>query len=124
MFASLKCAYCNEVEGLFHEGANTVGKQHFTSLYSHEREKAFRKRNILARWAACGLFPFNPDTVLRKTLKLPSHLTVLNADEIEVDSSYQDEVPQTPVTPVSAEGLMSLHNLIKQDVHTLNEGSM
>jgi hypothetical protein len=41
-----------------------------------------------------------------------------------VGSSHQDEVPQTPVTPVSAEGLVSLHNLIKQDVHTLNEASI
>lgn len=33
---------------------------------------------------------------------------------------YQDEVPQTPVTPVSVEGLVSLHSLIKQDTHRLN----
>ena len=39
-------------------------------------------------------------------------------------SCYQDEVPQTPVTPVSAEGLASLHNLIKQDAYTLNETSV
>ena len=40
-------------------------------------------------------------------------------------SSYQqDEVPQTPVTPVSAEALTSLHDLIKQDAHTLNETSI
>ena len=36
----------------------------------------------------------------------------------------QDEILQTPVTPVSAEALMSLHNLIKQDAHTLNETSI
>jgi hypothetical protein len=33
----------------------------------------------------------------------------------------QDEVPRTPVTPVTAEALSSLHNLIKQDAHTLDE---
>ena len=124
VFASLKNAYRDEVERLFHGGVNTVGKQHFTSLYSHAREKAFTKRNILAGWAACGLFPFDPDRVLRKTLKPPTQSTVPNADEIGVGSSHQDEVPQTPVTPVSAEGLASLHNLIKQDVHTLNEASI
>ena len=37
-----------------------------------------------------------------------------------MDSSHQDKVPQTPVTPVLAEGLTSLHNLIKRDTHTLN----
>ncbi|MCJ1381230.1 hypothetical protein MMC17_004339 [Xylographa soralifera] len=62
--------------------------------------------------------------VLRKTPKPPTQSTVPNADEIEVGSSHQDEVPETPVTPVSAEGLVSLHNLIKQDVHTLNEASI
>jgi hypothetical protein len=124
VFTRLKDEYRDEAEKLFQGGAETVGKQHFTSLYSHAREKAFTKRNILARWAACGLFPFNPDRVLRKTPKPPTQSPVPSADEIEVGSSHQDEVPQTPVTLVSAEGLASLHNLIKQDVHTLNEASI
>jgi hypothetical protein len=72
VFARLKDVYRDEAERLFHGGANTVGKQHFTSLYSHAREKAFTKRNIMAGWAACGLFPFNPDRVLRVTPKPPA----------------------------------------------------
>jgi hypothetical protein len=56
------------------------------------------KRNITAAWAACGLFPLNPDRVLRVTPKPPAQLTVPKADEIEVSSCYQDEVPQTPVS--------------------------
>jgi hypothetical protein len=53
--------------------------------------------------------------------------TVLRADEIQVGSCYQDEVLQTLVTPVtsaSAEGLVSLQNLIKQDAYTLNKTSI
>jgi hypothetical protein len=122
VFAPLKAAYRDEAERLFQGGANTVGKQHFTSLYSPAREKAFTKRNITAAWAACGLFPLNPDRVLRVTPKPPAQSTV--ADEIRVGSCHQDEVPQTPVTPVSAEGLASLHSLIKQDAHTLNGTSI
>jgi hypothetical protein len=122
VFAPLKAAYRDEAERLFQGGANTVGKQHFTSLYSPAREKAFTKRNITKAWAACGLFPLNPDRVLRVTPKPPAQSTV--ADEIRVGSCHQDEVPQTPVTPVSAEGLASLHNLIRQDAHTLNGTSI
>jgi hypothetical protein len=33
------------------------------------------------------------------------------------------EIPQTPITPVSAEAFMSLHNLIKQDTSILDETS-
>jgi hypothetical protein len=124
VFAPLKEAYRNEADRLFQGGVNTVGKQHFTSLYSPAREKAFTKRNITARWAACGLFPFNPDRVLRVTLKPPAQSTVLRADEIKVGSCYQDEVSQTPVTLVLAEGLVLLHNLIKQDAYTLNKTSI
>ena len=124
MFAPLKAAYRDEADRLFRGGANTVGKQHFTSLYSPAREKAFTKRNITAAWAACGLFPFNPDRVLRVTPKPPAQSTVPRADEVKVGSCHQDEVPQTPVTPVSAEGLASLQNLIKQDAHTLNGTSI
>jgi len=65
-----------------------------------------------------------PDRVLRVTPKPPTQSTVPRADEIKVGSCHQDEVPQTPVTPVSAEGLASLQNLIKQDVHTLNGTSI
>ncbi|KIM94283.1 hypothetical protein OIDMADRAFT_136323, partial [Oidiodendron maius Zn] len=101
-----------------------VGKQHFTSLYSPAREKAFTKRNITAAWAACGLFPFNPDRVLRLTPKPPAQSTIPRADKIRVGSCYQDEAPQTPVTPVSVEGLTSLHSLIKQDAHTLDGTSI
>ena len=38
-------------------------------------------------------------------------------------SCPQSEVLQTPVTPMSAEALTSLHNLIKQDAHTFNKTS-
>jgi hypothetical protein len=65
------------------------------------------------------LFPFYPDRVLRDTPKPPA--IVPTADETKVGSCLQDEILQTPVTPVSAEALVSLHNLIKQDAHTLNE---
>lgn len=54
----------------------------------------------------------------------PAQSIVLGVDEIKVGSCQQDEVPQTPVTPVSAEALTSLHNLIKQNAHTLNETSI
>ena len=72
VFASLKEAYRDEADRLFRGGVNTIGKQHFTSLYSPTREKAFTKRNITAGWAACGLFPFNLDRVLRVISKPPT----------------------------------------------------
>lgn len=40
-----------------------------------------------------------------------------------VRSYPQDEVLVTPATPVNAEGLTLLHNLIKQDTSKLNEVS-
>jgi hypothetical protein len=127
VFAPLKAAYRDQADRLFRGGANTVGKEHFTSLYSPAREKAFTKRNITAAWTASGLFPFNPDRVLRAIPKPSTQLTVPGADGLKVGSCQQDEVlqtPVTPVTPVSAEALTSLHNLIKQDAHTLSETSI
>ena len=59
--------------------------------------------------------PFNPDRVLRAQSIVPE------SDKMKVGSCQQDEVSQTSVTPVSAEGLTSLHNLFKQDAHTLKE---
>jgi hypothetical protein len=76
---------------------------------------------ILTGWAACGLFLFNPNRVYRKTSKSLTQSNVPSVDEIEVGSNYLDEVLQTPVKSVLAEGLASLYNLIKQDVYILNK---
>lgn len=46
VFAPLKAAYREQVEKLYRGGANTVGKQHFTLLYSRAREQALTSRNI------------------------------------------------------------------------------
>lgn len=82
---------------------------------------ALTPKNIRAGWAKAGLFPFNPDRVLSDT---PKPLAELTAPKInEVASSSQYHVPQTPVTPVSAEAVASLHNLIKEDVDMLDETS-
>ena len=119
VFGPLKAAYRDQVERLYRGGANTVGKEHFTSLYSPARNKALTPRNIKAGWIKGGLFPFNPERVLRDIQK-PTKLTVPKAEEVKVGSCPQDEVLQTPVT---AEALTSLHSLIEQDAYTLDETS-
>lgn len=124
-FAPLKTAYRDQVERLNRGGVDTVGKEHFTYLYKPTRERALTKRNITAGWAATGLFPFNPERVLRDISKPLVELTVPIADEV-VGSCPRDEVlltPVTPVTPVTTEGVTSLHNLIKQDASRLDERS-
>lgn len=130
VFSSLKDAYREQVDRLEQGGVNTIGKQHFTSLLSPARKIAFTPKNIKAGFAASGLFPFNPDRVLRHMPTPPADpadpadLTVLRADEANVGSCPQDEVPQTPVTPVSADGFMSLQNvIIKQVAHVLDDTS-
>jgi hypothetical protein len=124
VFASLKTAYRDEVDRLERGGVNTIGKQHFTALFSPAREKAFTPKNIKAGFAASGLFPLNPERVLRDMPKPPADLNVSIVDVAEVGACPQDIVPQTPVTPVSAEALMSLENLIiKKDAHMLDDAS-
>jgi DDE superfamily endonuclease len=118
VFSPLKTAYRDQVERLYRGSANTVGKEHFTSLYSPAREKALTPRNIKAGWAKAGLFPFNLDRVLNDIQNPLAELTAPKADKI--DSCLQDEILQTPVT---VEALVSLHGLIEQDTHALDERS-
>jgi DDE superfamily endonuclease len=122
VFGPLKAAYRDHVELLYRGGVDTVRKEHFTSLYSPARQRAVTSRNIKAAWAASGLFPFNPDRVLRNTPK-PVSPTVPKAHKLEVGPCPQGELLQTPVTPVTSEALTSLHNLITQDAHALDETS-
>lgn len=105
---------------------NTIGKQHFTSLYSPARETAFTKRNILAGWSKGGLFPFHPQRVLHDMEKPFAALT--EAAGVPMVHSEQDSVvpqvgaPVTPVTPVSAAGFAALQDtIIRGDACALDE---
>ena len=98
-------------------GVGTIGKQHFTYIYSPARERALTKRNILAAWRGSGLFLFNPDRVLADIPNPPKPadltVTILNAREsVESRPLYAELL--TPTTPVSSEGLTSLLNMITQ----------
>ena len=51
-----------------------------------------------------------------------ANLTIPKADEVDVEACRRNEVPPTPVTPVSVEGLASLRNMIiEQDAGALDE---
>ncbi|KAE8821929.1 hypothetical protein PTNB85_10567 [Pyrenophora teres f. teres] len=121
VFGPLKTAYREQVERLERGGVNAIGKEHFTYLYKPARERAFTAKNIKAGFAASGLFPFNPDRVLRTVPKPPAEPTPVVTNEAP---SQDDAVLQTPITPVSADGLMLLQDLIlKKDAHALDETS-
>lgn len=120
VFAPLKTAYRDQVERLYRGGANTVGKEHFTYLYSPARDQALTSRNIRAGWMKAGLFPFNPDRVLRGIQKPLAELTVAKADDPRIWSLSQDDILQTPVT---TEALTLFRNQLEQDAHTLDESS-
>jgi hypothetical protein len=105
--------YRDPVERLNRDGVHTIGKEHFTYLYKPARDKAITRRNILAGWAAAGLFPFNPERVLRNMPKPHAEHDKPRADV--ATTSTTSDVPLTPITPVTVEGLTWLTNLIKQD---------
>ncbi|USP75261.1 uncharacterized protein yc1106_02535 [Curvularia clavata] len=119
VFGPLKTAYREQVERLERGGVNAIGKEHFTCLYKPARERAFTVKNIKASFATSGLFPLNPDRVLRTMPKPLAEPTLVVSDETP---RQEDAVLQTPITPVSVDGLMLLQNLIlKKDAHTLDE---
>ncbi|XP_014551484.1 hypothetical protein COCVIDRAFT_20277 [Bipolaris victoriae FI3] len=106
-----------------------VSKEHFTYLYSSARDRALTKRNIRAGWSATGLFPFNPERVLRDLPKPPaevSNILALGAEIVSTDvlDDVLDDVPRTPTTPVTTvttEALTTLHDLIIKDTHALEK---
>ncbi len=121
VFAPLKVAYRDQVDQLERGGVNTIGKAHFTNLYSPARKREFTKRNILAGWAKSGLFPFNPDRVLRDILKPETTTDNPRACESSTGlSGENDTVPETPTTPVTTEALLTIQALIKKDACALD----
>ena len=117
LFAPLKDAYRDQADRLERGGTNTIGKEHFTSLYSRARDRAITKKNVLAGFAKAGLYPFNPERVLRD-IKKPAVLTIANAEADLVPSLQGDVVPvlSTPKTPVTSQALTSLRNQILNTV--------
>jgi hypothetical protein len=93
VFAPLKAAYREQVERLERGGVNTIGKEHFTSLFSPARTKAFTPKNIVAGFAASGLFPFDPDRVLRSMPKPVVDLNAPRVDTVRVKTCVENEVP-------------------------------
>lgn len=125
-FAPLKSAYREQVERLNQGGVDIVSKEYFTYLYSPARDRALTQRNIRAGWSATGLFPFNPERVLRDVPKPLAEVSTINPETEAASTDILDEVPHTPitpVTPVTTEALTSLHNLIVKDTHVLERKS-
>jgi len=124
VFGPLKSAYRDQVERLERGGVGTIGKEHFTSLYSSARKCALTSRNIRAGWSKAGLFPFNATKVIQDIPQPPEDVISQRVGEAHAD--IQDDVPQTPqtpVTPVSLEAVASLRILIEQDAHLQDDTS-
>ena len=125
VFSPLKTAYREQVERLERGGVNVIGKEHFTTLYSAARERAFTRKNILAGFAACGLFSFNPERVLRDIVKPLTDIVESTSAKVAVDAPCQGDLPLgIPAIPVLAEAFAALQDqIIKQNANILDRTS-
>jgi hypothetical protein len=114
VFGPLKNAYRDQLDRLDMGGVGKIGKEHFTYMYSPARAQVLTARNIRSGWSGAGLYPFNPSKVLDKIPKPAPQLTIPINDITEPCPGPQDQMPRTPLTPVSAEALAKLLNTIKQ----------
>ena len=109
LLACMTCSWCSIIHHLHKK---------------HRRERYDVNPGTMSLYHRQCCYHVNADRVLRATPKPSPESTIPRADEIEVGSYQQNELPQTPVTPVTADVFMSLYNLIKQDTYTLNETSI
>jgi hypothetical protein len=114
VFGPLKTAYREHVEELYHKGASTIGKQHFTLPYDQAQRAALTSHIIKSGWAKAGLCPFNPNRVLQEIQKPP---TQAFQSSQTVDLALADEPLRTPVT---SEHLVSLRKTLEQNMHALH----
>ncbi|GAB7336822.1 hypothetical protein MBLNU13_g11328t1 [Cladosporium sp. NU13] len=122
VFGPLKTAYREQVERLFRGGAGTIGKQHFTLLYSRARATAMTARNVRSAWSKAGLVPLNPQRVLR-TLEAP-HLQpepLLALTSAPPDSENMHNPPMTLKTPTSANGLARMRDTIDEVLRAMSD---
>jgi hypothetical protein len=117
VFGPLKAAYREQADDLYRGGANTVGKEHFTLLYSRARDKALTSRNIRSGWSRAGLFPLNPDKVLHHIPQPPNEQDHL---QVHIQPPLTSPV-ELLITPVTSDGVASLCKRIKQEIHLLDD---
>lgn len=119
VFGPLKMSYREQVEQLYRCGANTVGKQHFTLLYSRARDAAFTSRNIKSGWSKAGLYPFNPDVVLRDIQKPPIELNSDSAVDPQLLPCSGDQL----TTPVKSESFTWFRRAIEKENGLIDDNS-
>lgn len=117
VFSSLKGAYREQAENLYRGGANTVGKQHFTLLYSRARDEAFTPRNIKSAWCKAGLHPFNPARVPNDIEPPPTEATDPRTQTVNVELPSPNDLLTTPTT---SEGITLLSKKLEQDIDDLD----
>lgn len=119
VFGPLKTSYREQVEQLYRRGADVIGKQHFTLLYSRARAAAMTDRNIRAGWSKAGLFPLNPDRVLRTVAKPPPEMRSGVPEGNPAPSSDLHEAPLK--TPTSATSFNAMRHKLDQIIGALDD---
>lgn len=127
VFGPLKTAYHEQVERLFRGGAGTIGKQHFTLLYSRARITAMTVRNMRAAWSQADLVPLNPHRVL-ESLKAPPPPQLeppfCPRASVVPGSVRMHGSLLTPRTPTSASGLERMREALNDILNGLNDGDV
>src|SRR5438477_13014602 len=66
LFAPLQTAYQKGVRAKsWFQGFYQVDKVEFLEILQDAHDKAFTTKNILSRWQAAGLLPFNPEIIMK-----------------------------------------------------------
>jgi hypothetical protein len=90
VFGPLKQFMAAELQKLIHTEIHRVQKAEWTCAYIRAREQAFSTLNIIAAFSGTGLFPFQPQKVLRR---------VPDINDLESTSSETDTSEAFPLDP-------------------------
>lgn len=127
VFGPLKTACREQVERLFRGGAGTIGKQHFTLLYSRARAIAMTARNIRSAWSKTGLVPLNPQRVLG-SLEAPPPLVpeplcpLASVGPLIPRSANMCRSPMTLKTPTSTSSLERMRGTLDDILDGMDNG--
>jgi hypothetical protein len=108
---------------LFRGGANTIEKQHFTLLYDLARTTALTRENIRSAWRKVGLFPFDPDCVLRHIRHPSTGMLTLYIAAAASDPPVGPSVGDLPQAPTTSEALTLIRTKLEQDCALMGTSS-
>ena len=116
VFSSRKAQMTWEIDCIIQTGISRIQKIEWLDAFITARKLAFTMQNILSSWSGTGLYPFNPQKVLRCIPLPPSIKVIIREPTSEVTNPLDN--PELNSSPIETPAMKAANTHIKRHAHS------